>query len=130
MKNIFFSTLFLSNFLISETVPNWIKTGKGERMDHIYGIGSASQNINFQQQEKIAKMIARASLSENISVDIKSEFEKYTNLNGRTFGDYVVTQKSANLIKESFVENSWTNDDGELFILIAVPKSLINNHEK
>lgn len=131
MKSFYFlfisSILFSSDINISEKVPKWIELGRGENIDYIYGVGSAPQNINFQQQEKIAKMSARASLSENISVHVESEFQ-HLSANNRSYRTYLIIQKSTNLIKEATVENSWINKDGDLYILMAIPKKNINSN--
>ena len=90
--------------------------------NYVYGVGSAPKNPNFSLQLKIAKMQARASLSENISVEILSQFNKKTSSEGTEI-IYTMEQKSKNLLKYSKLLKTWKSKDGELFVLMAVKKS-------
>jgi len=120
MRKIILSIIFLNSILFSQDVPDWIF--QSEDSKYIYGVGSAPKSFGFSQQIRIAKMVARANLSENISVEISSSFEKVVSENGKEI-NYSTVQKSKSLLKYSSVHKKWTNSDGELFILLAVEKS-------
>jgi hypothetical protein len=75
-------------------------------------------------QHRIAEITARANLSENISVIVKSVLEKIS-LGDRKTVNFLSYQKSKHLLKYSKIKKEWINSNGELFILISVPKEHI-----
>jgi len=119
--NYFTVLLFLTFSLFSQEFPEWIM--KTEDSVYIYGVGSAPKSLNFRNQLRVAKMVARANLSENISVEVSSTFKKDISKNIKSL-DYSTTQKSKNLLRYSLVKNRWTSKDGELFILMAIRKEV------
>ena len=114
-----FVLIISSFFLFSQDVPDWIL--QTEDSKYIYGVGSALKDISFSRQIRIAKMTARANLSENIAVEVSSSFEKNSSKN-HTDISYSTTQKSRNILKYISVQKKWINQDGELFILLAIEK--------
>jgi hypothetical protein len=110
--------IFIS-FIFAET-PSWLFLS--EDSSYIYGVGSAKRDISFSKQLKVAKILARANLSENISVNVESNFEKRVSSDNRSEVSYSTSQTSSHLLKYSFIKNRWVDDSGELFILMAVPK--------
>jgi len=105
--------------LFSQDVPNWIL--KTQDSKYFYGVGSAPKNNSFSRQLRIAKIYARANLSENISVSVESEFSKELNSTNCNV-TFKSIQTSKYLLKFSKVLEKWKNSQGELFILLAVPK--------
>ena len=120
LKKILILIFTVSLFKADENYPDWIMKSIDE--NYVYGVGSAPKNPNFSLQLKIAKMQARASLSENISVEILSQFNKKTSSEGTEI-IYTMEQKSKNLLKYSKLLKTWKSKDGELFVLMAVKKS-------
>jgi hypothetical protein len=120
LKKILILVFAVSLFQADENYPDWIIKSIDE--NYVYGVGSAPKNPNFSLQLKIAKMQARASLSENISVEILSQFNKKTSSEGTEI-IYTMEQKSKNLLKYSKLLKTWKSKDGELFVLMAVKKS-------
>ena len=114
-----FVLIISSFFLFSQDVPDWILQTEDSR--YIYGVGSALKDKSFSRQIRIAKMTARANLSENIAVEVSSSFEKNSSRN-HTDISYSTTQKSRNILKYISVQKKWINQDGELFILLAIEK--------
>ena len=117
--NYFILSIFLTFSLFSQDLPKWVFQTEDDK--YIYGVGSASKQKNFQQQLRIAKMLARANLSENISVEVSTMFEKNFSNNQKDI-NYNSIQKSKNLLKYSSIHKKWISKNGELFILIAVKK--------
>lgn len=111
--------LYFAFSLLSQDIPEWILYSSDNQ--YIYGVGYSSKNGSFGEKLKIAKMVARANLSENISVNVSSSFEKDIS-NKKTTVNYSTIQKSKNLLKNSFTKEKWISKDGEIFILIAIEK--------
>jgi hypothetical protein len=113
--------LFMISSLYSEMPPQWV-FGINEDENYIYGIGSAPKQNSFSRQLRVAKMLARASLSENIKVQIESKFEKNSGSKMEKDISYEVIQTSKNVLKYLFVKEYWISGYGEIFILMAIRK--------
>jgi|GEM_PF-5832842 len=100
--------------------PNWVFNPNVDR-NYIGGVGSSSSG-NLYRDLKVAKILARADLSQSIAVDIESTFLSH---NGKS--DYSMVQKSKELLKGSFVKEQWRSPDGELFIWIVIKRDEVEN---
>jgi hypothetical protein len=122
MFRIIFVYIFFVSLLLAER-PNWL-FGKSSDEVYIYGVGSAGKTDSLSFQKVMAEASARANLSENIKVEIKSIFEKSSGSNIPTSSSYKFIQTSNSTLKFSFVKESWVDEkSGELYILMAMEKS-------
>jgi len=112
--------------LFAQDVPDWIL--KTQDSKYFYGVGSAKKGISFSRQFRIARMLARANLSENISTFVQSDFSKKRDSENSEI-KFISIQTSKHLLKNFKILKRWESDDGEIFILLGVLKnaSLIGN---
>jgi hypothetical protein len=95
--------------------PKWIYNPNFDKK-FIGGVGSSNSG-NLYRDLQIAKILGRANLAENIKVEIESIFvKKNRKIN------YIVIQKSKELLKNSFVNDEWVSPKGELFLWIVIEK--------
>jgi len=106
-------------YLYSSDLPDWVFKSSDD--NYIYGVGSSKKGSSFSQKMRIATILARANLSENIGVEIESKFEKQLSKDSK-FINYSISQTSSHLLRYSFVKDRWISKDGELFILMAIDR--------
>jgi len=105
--------------LFAQDVPDWIS--KTQDSQYFYGVGSAPQNQNSYRQLRIAKIFARANLSENISILVESNFSKKMQSDKKETS-FQSVQTSKHILKYHKVLKKWKNSQGELFILLGIKK--------
>ncbi len=113
-------TFIISIIVLYGEMPNWLFQSGDEK--YIYGVGSAKKDSSISQQIKIASILARANLSENIGVEIKSKFEKEESQDSKS-ATYSISQTSSHLLRYSFIKDRWISEKGELFLLMAIERS-------
>lgn len=111
--------IFASVVYLYSDMPEWIFKSSDNR--YIYGVGSSKESSSTSQQIRVAQILARANLSENIGVEIESKFEKSTSSDNK-LSSYSISQTSSNLLRYSFVKERWISKNGELFILMAIDR--------
>jgi hypothetical protein len=117
-------TLFFS--LFGGERPDWV-FGKSSDEVYIYGVGYSQKMPSFSLQRVMAESSARTNLSENIKVEIKSIFQKSSGTHIEEQSSYKFIQTSQNSIKFSFVKDKWVDENGNLYILMAMDKSNLEN---
>ena len=113
--------LIFTQFVIASDLkaPKWIFQSGDER--YIYGVGSAKKMDSLAKQLRIASILARANLSENIGVEIESKFTKEHTQKGKEM-NYSISQTSSHLLRYAFIKDRWISKNGELFILMAIDR--------
>lgn len=100
--------------------PEWISNPsiKG----YITGIG-LSNDKNPVSKRRIATVSARASLAENIKVEIKSHFKivaQSRNDKHLTHSESIIEQKTHQVLVNSVIKDTFQDKDGTFYVLMAV----------
>ena len=117
--------VLLSSLLYAQ--PAWIKNTNSLNTNYIYGLG-ISNDKDVVAKRQIAIINARADLAQNIKVTISSDFKMVTeskNTNYSMKTKSIIEQKALELLVGSTVEDSFTDIDNVLYILMKVNKSKI-----
>lgn len=120
MEKILLILIFFTNILYAQ--PNWI-SNPISNSKYISAVGFSSEE-NPQLRERLAITIARANLAESIKVNISTEIEIINETkNGNTTKESVkqtISQKANELLKKSYVKDKYIDNNGVLYILIAI----------
>jgi hypothetical protein len=118
--------LSLTLSLFGEGEPDWLKRGGGNNPQLIYGIGSSPKQSSTAMQIRFANIFARANLSQNIKTYIDSNLS--TSSSTISENDFQLTsiQRSKTNLKVISIQDRWSDENGELYILIAIDKKEIN----
>jgi len=125
MKSLYI--LLFSTLLYAE--PAWINNTSHLSQKYIYGLG-ISNDINPVNKRYIAIANARASLAQNIKVEIKSYFKMTKQSNNDKYTrktNSIVEQKANELLVGSSIENSFIDNDGVLYILMKMSKLKVSS---
>jgi len=117
--------ILLSSLLYAQ--PTWIKNTNSLNTNYIYGIG-ISNDKDVVARRQIAIINARADLVQNIKVTISSYFKMVSESNNTNYNmktKNIIEQKALELLVGSRVEDSFTNIDNVLYLLMKVNKSKI-----
>ena len=116
--------VFILSTLLFASPPKWIMD---QSIDgYICGVGISDEK-NKPMRERIAIVSARANLVENISVEIKSYFKIHKqNINGKNtkVTESLIEQKAHMLLSNTKIKERYIDNDGTLYILVILPKSL------
>ena len=113
-------SLILSSLLAQ---PLWINNSHID--GYLTGVG-ISNDKNLVSKRRIATVSARASLTENIRVEISSYFKMITttrNDTHSTLTESLIEQKANEVLVASFVKDTYQDIDGTFYVLVVVDKS-------
>ncbi len=80
---------------------------------------------NPVSKRRIATVMARASLAENIRVKIRSSFKMITKTQNDKYSTYfqgVIEQKAHEILVSSIIKDTYQDDDGTFYVLVVVKK--------
>ncbi len=123
----FFYIILFSTLLYAE--PAWINNTSNLNQKYIYGLG-ISNDTNPVNKRHIAIANARASLAQNIKVEIKSYFKMIEQSNNDKYTrktNSIVEQKANELLIGSSIEDSFIDNDGVLYILMKINKLKVSS---
>ena len=105
--------------------PLWINNPNIE--GYLVGIGM-SNDKNPISKRRIATVSARASLSENIRVEISSYFKMITTIKNDNYSiltESFIEQKAQEVLVGSVIKHTYQDNDGTFYILVTVKKDSI-----
>jgi len=120
MKILFLLFFILSSLLLAK--PLWINNSHID--GYITGVGM-SNDINPISKRRIATVSARASLTENIRVEISSYFKMITTTRNDTLStstESLIEQKANEVLVASFVKDTYQDVDRTFYVLVVVEK--------
>ena len=102
-------------------IPSWIENPSNNGNFGVVGISKKQKTLKLQK--RVALLKARASLSEMINIQIKSEIEIKEKLSKDGFESSVNSssqQTSNNMIQKAYVKEEFIDQDGNLYIWLVI----------
>ena len=113
MKLLLFFSLI---YTLSSAQPNWVNSDSSK--DYIGGVGI----VKDVTQKRLAKILARADLLENIKVHISSTTVIKDSTDADSITNIEIRQEAEGYLKDSYMKDSFVDADGNYYVWVVIER--------